>query len=482
MNILDSKKKIDVLLTQPPHKQDENIPYFGKEIPLGIAYLAAYLEKQGITTEIFDMNVCYNPFQLYIKILDNLNPSFVGISAFTIDIIKANEIAKLTKNSNKDIVTIIGGVHATALPKETLEEFNYFDYLIYGRGEVTLTELVNKLKSKEDVSSLEGLAYREGNTVKINAPRKKIISLDELPFPAREKLELVRYKPHKQKYKRLPNTGIISSIGCPYHCSYCSVKIVHPQIFFRSAKKVVEEIKDCVRKFGIRDFRFYDDCFSFDRKRIVEFCRLIVDESLDISWNCVSRVDCVDFELLKLMKEAGCYLISYGIDGGTDRSLKIINKRTTLDQARNAIKVTKRAGIESSTSFLIGIPGQTIGEMNATIRFAKELSPDLANFYILKAYPGTKIYDEAKINGKLQNKHWDKYFMQGPPVVEIGISDEEIMRLLKKAYYSFYFRPRYIWQRIKRILKSPIREFAVAWDGAKMVSGYFKKRTKKLSS
>lgn len=474
MNILYSKKKIDVLLTQPPHKQDENIPYFGKEIPLGIAYLAAYLEKQGIATEIFDMNVYDNPFQLYIKMLKSLSPAFVGISAFTIDIIKAGEIAKLTKNFNKDIITIIGGIHATALPKETLEEFNYFDYLIHGRGEITLTELVSNLKSKKDISNLEGLGYREGNLAKINIPRRRIIPLDGLPFPAREKLNLLRYKPHKQKYKRLPNTGIISSIGCPHHCIYCSIKIIHRRLFLRSAERVVEEIKHCIDKFRIQDFRFYDDCFTFDRDRVIELCQLIINENLDISWNCVSRVDCVDLELLKLMKKAGCYLISYGIDGGTEKALGIINKVTTLDKVRHAIKVTKKAGLESSASFLLGVPGETIEDMKSTIKFAKELSPDLVNFYILKAYPGTKIYDEAKADGRLLNKKWDEYLMQGPPVAEIGVLEEVIIQLLKKAYRSFYFRPRYIWQRLKKILRSPIRESAVAWNGAKMVSSYFK--------
>lgn len=465
---------MDILLIQPPHTQDRNMHYFGKEIPLGLAYLAAYLERQGISVEIFDMNIHDNPIERYMKILQYLKPSFVGISAFTVDIIRANEIAGLTKNFNKDIITIIGGVHATALPKKTLEEFVHFDYLVHGRGEITLTELINNLAFNRDISVMEGIAYRKNGCININLPRKKIISLDELPFPAREKFDIKRYKPHKQKYRRLPNSGIITSVGCPHHCSYCAVKIIHSSLFFRSCPKIIEEIKYCIDRFGIRDFRFYDDCFTIDRNRVMELSRLIIDEGLDISWNCLSRVDCVDFEMLRLMKKAGCYQVSYGIDGGTEMSLRIINKRTTLDAARHAIRITKRAGLESSASFLIGIPGQTIEDMGLTIKFAEELSPDIANFYILKAYPGTRIYDEAKADGTLRDKRWDEYLIQAPPVVKTGVPDEIIIKLLKKAYRSFYFRAEYVWQRFKRILKAPIREISVTYNGARMILSCFK--------
>jgi len=473
---LTGNGNIDVLLTQPTHIQDEKIPYFGKELPLGLAYLAAYLEKEGISVEILDMNIYDDPIQLLRKILERFRPKLVGISAFTIDIVRANDIAQIVKQFDKNIVTVIGGIHATALPERTMLEFQYFDYLIYGRGEIILAELIKSLKNGKNPRYLKGIVYRDKDAVIKNPPFTYRIPLDELPFPARHKLNLNRYVPHIQKCFSLPNTGIISSLGCPYQCIYCSIHIVHPGVYFRRPENVIEEIKYCIDNFAIRDFRFFDDCFTLDRNRIVNFCKLIIKEGLDIHWYANARVDQVDYEFLKLMKKAGCHQVGYGIEVGSKKSLAFINKGTTLEQAKEAIYLTKKVGLESCASFIIGFPNETIDDIRETIAFAKRLSPDIALFYIVKAYPGTTLYAEAERKGFSINLKWDEYLIQNPPVIRGGIPEDILIELLREAYRSFYFRPIYILQRFYRMCTAPNKKMEVkkVYYGMKMVGSYFR--------
>ncbi|MBN2121076.1 MAG: radical SAM protein [Candidatus Omnitrophica bacterium] len=476
INLNQDVRGIDVLLTQPGHIQDEKVPYLGRELPLGLAYLASYLESQGLSAEIFDMNIYEGSFELLKKILKETKPLVVGVSAFTVDIIRAGDIARAVKEFDKNITTVIGGIHATALPEQTMLEFEYFDYLIYGRGELSLASLVKNLKSGKNPRVLEGLVYRsDGNVIK-NPPQRNILPLDELPYPARSRLNLKKYAPHIQKCFTLPNTGLISSLGCPYRCVYCSIHIVHPDIYSRNPENVVKELKYCVDNFGISDFRFFDDCLTLNRARMVKLCELIIKEGLKIHWNGVSRVDRVDYQLLKLMKKAGCHQLGYGIEVGSERGLKIINKKTTLKQAQDAIYFTKKAGLETSASFIFGFPGETIGDMRKTIDFAKKLSPDIALFYIVKAYPATALYENLKKENAPVHTRWDQYLVQAPPVTGTGISGEILVGLLREAYRSFYFRPRYILQRIKRMLEHPKREFKVSLLGMKMVAAYFRNK------
>lgn len=472
----------NIVLVQPSHPENKNVRYFGKEIPLNIAYLNACLEKKGFSTSIIDLQLHDNPVSFFKKELKRLNPEIVGFGAFTIDITNASLLARIVKEYNPGISTIIGGLHASALPVRTLEEFKFFDYLVYGESFVTITELAEAIKSlrkpqrtEDKLKRIDGIVYRSKKCIKKNRPRGLIGNLDSIPFPSREKLENEKYRPHTQKYKRLPSTGLISSIGCPFQCAYCSVNIVHHKVRFRSPENVLAEMELCIDKFGISDFRFFDDCMTLNHDHIVKLCRLIIQKKLDIFWNCQSRVDAVDFELLKLMKKARCHQITYGVETGSEKSLKVLNKGTTLQQAREAIKATKKAGLESGASFIIGVPGETIDDIKQTINFAKELSPDIATFYILKAYPGSELYSNALKANTLKKVKWNEYTLQNPSVLKESLDDKTLTVLLEEAYHSFYFRPAYATQRAKKFFKNPLKEPKEVLSGLKMLHSYFKK-------
>jgi len=426
----------------------------GMEIDLGLPYIASYLETQGREVEILDLSLYSEPFEILKNKLKIYKPDIVGITANTPHIFNARSVALITKRLT-NAFTVIGGIHASSLPIRTLEEFSMFDFLVEGEGEMTFQDLLTNLESENDISKVKGIAFRDNDQIRLNPPREPIKNIDELPFPARHKLEIYKYVPPVGNYYYLPSTGLISSRGCPYACTFCSRggTRLSRKVRFRSPENVIEEIEDCIKRFGIRDFRFYDDVLTIPRSRIEKLCELIIEKKLDIKWNCYSRVDHVDENLLKTMKHAGCYHIKYGVEVGTGKALKIINKGTTLEQAKKAIKYTKKVGIEAKASFMLGIPGETIEDTKETIKFAKLLSPDYATFTILTPLPGSKIFDDALENNMLFHTKWDLY-SEMEPILRNQADFQILKKLLENANREFYFRPSYILQRIKRLSKN----------------------------
>lgn len=455
MNIFNQTKKIDILLLQPPKIIDKTFNIRGTEIPLSLAYLAAYLEREKVSAEILDMAIYKDSWKLLEEFIRNLKPDFVGITAFTVDIAMANEVARRVKELDKNIVTVIGGIHASSLPKETMEEFPNLDYLIYGEGERTLVELITNLQNSKSVKDIKGICYRTNGSVTITPPRPVVEPLDVLPFPARHKLDLFKYVPMEPNYLQLPSTGILGSRGCPYACTFCSKGVWGRKTRMRSAANIISEIEYCINTYNIKDFRFYDDSVTWSYKRLEEFCNAIIKKKWDISWNCFSRVDLVNDDILKLMKEAGCYNIKYGVEAGTEKSLNAIKKGATLEQARKAIKLTRKYGIESKASFMIGIPGENIEDVKQTINFAKELSPDFVSFAIIKPFPGSKMFNEARKHNEILHTRWQEYLLSGSAVIDVGIPSHKLDELLLCAMRSFYFRIGYFVQHMRMILRNP---------------------------
>ena len=218
-----------------------------------------------------------------------------------------------------------------------------------------------------------------------------------------------------------------------------------------SVKYLIEEIKMLRSKFGIKQIMFYDDTFTTYRKKVAEFCEEVIRERIDISWVCFSRVDTIDMETLKLMKKAGCHQIMYGIESGSEEILKNINKRIDRQKATEAVRMTKKAGIECRAAFMLGNPGETEETMEKTISFAVELDPDIALFNISTPFPGTKMFEWAKANGYLASEDWMKYDLSHMLMRLPTVSAEKIEEYYKKAYSVFYNRPSYMIKRALRI-------------------------------
>ena len=456
--------KIDVLLVQPHQGESVKRRIFhpGIEIPLNIACLAAYLDRQGISNSILDMRLYADrdPFRQVENAVSNGKPSIVGISAFTSEADNARRVAELVKRMDENIVTVVGGHHASALQADLLREVPGYDLLVYGEGEITLTQIVDRTKSGGSFCDLDGVVYRNGDQVVVNPPRKVIDRLDDLPFAARDKLDLDRYvpSPGTGNYMRLPTTGIMASRGCPYRCNYCSKGVWGNDVRFRSVENVLSEVESCIDKYGMHDFRFYDDGLTLPQWDLKLFCNEILRRGIDISWNCYSRVNHVDKEKLLLMKKAGCYHIKFGIEFGTEKALRLADKGATLKQARKAVLLTKEAGIECKGNFMFGIPGETIDDCKQTIAFAIELSPDLATFYPFDLFPGSTFYRRKT---------------EGDVSVDNRLPRTVTDALSSKAYVAFYFRVEYVLQRFQRLLRNPLREIVLVRNGLRMIGRFF---------
>lgn len=358
---------------------------------IGIAYLTAFLKKKGVEVSIFDNGIEKNADKL-MSLIDEYKPDIVGVTIFSYCYAAAYNLIKKIR-TRKNIPLVLGGPHVGAIKRKILEDTEA-DFAVKNEGEFTLFELINSLKSSaSDFSKIDGLIWRKNGEVIENKDRPYICDLDGLPFPDYEAFQISRYVCYRQK--TLP---LITSRGCPFSCNYCSVRLSMGQGFRpRSAENVYEEIKLLYGQ-GWNSFDINDDCFTLDKKRAERICDLIIDNKLRIHFQLYNgiRVDTVDLNLLKKMKRAGCYFISYGCEAGTDKVLKAIKKGITLQQVRGAVDWTNSAGINNSVNFIIGHKEETYQDALETIRFADTLATNFVNFYNLLPYPGTESFEWAK--------------------------------------------------------------------------------------
>ncbi|MBI2529716.1 MAG: radical SAM protein [Candidatus Diapherotrites archaeon] len=368
------------------------------------------------------------------------------------------------------------------MPEEIMRRHRCFDILVYGEGEITFAEIMQKfreahystekfLKDYRTLAKIRGIVFRNGKKIIMNAPQEPVQNLDELPFPARHLLPMRKYIPLPNQYLRLPVVHMLAIRGCPYNCTFCSNNAVFGRaIRARSPEKVLEEIRHLQEKYGAKEISFWDDMLTANRKWMEKFCSLLIENKIDITWTCYARVDTVDLPLLKLMKRAGCWNIFYGFESGNQQLLDNIGKRITLQQIRNASKWTKEAGIEIRASFMIALPGETPELAEQTLEFAKELNPDYVQFCITTPYPGTALYNDAKKYGKL-TKDFDKFHGWDAVFIPKGYKNkEEILALEKKFFREFYLRPAYVLGRFAKI--KSFRDLMRYAKGARFLLGF----------
>jgi anaerobic magnesium-protoporphyrin IX monomethyl ester cyclase len=413
--------------------------------PLGLGYLASVLRKSGFRVRILD-NAVEN---LSIdEIIKKVKDSFiVGITSTTPTFSSALRYACAIKERLPHIFVILGGVHVSFRPYDA---FPCVDAVCIGEGERTIVEVAERVEGDESLNGVEGVFYKDAKDstkVVANLPRGRIENLDSIPFPAYDLMPLEKYT---LLGKRLNNFPMITSRGCPFKCRYCSSSLFMGHKFrMRSADNVVDEIEWLVEDFGAKHIAFGDDTFTFNKKRVEEICDKIVRRKLDISWSCSSRVDTINVGMLKSMKRAGCSAIYYGVESVSEKVLNYYKKKIKLEQVKRAVEITKKIGILTICSFIIGAPFETKKDMKDTLKFALELDPDYAQFSILTPYPGTDIYNEAKKNGLLLTENFDEYTAGKPILKNQFLSPTEISRFLKYCYLRFYLRPKFLWREIK---------------------------------
>ncbi|MDP7506509.1 MAG: radical SAM protein [Candidatus Woesearchaeota archaeon] len=463
MSEAESKK---LLLINPPWRLKE---IYGKRVvahgvfpPHGLISLAGYLREKGIELDLVDADPLGYSVEDIKRIIEEKKPDVVGLTVTTSTFKIAYDIAKAAKECNA--IVVMGGVHPTTVPKEVLK-YSEIDYVIMGEGEEAFFELMQNIDDKDKVKEIKNLAYKEDEKIVINERRAYTDNLDSFPMPAWDLLPIEKYRPYAgQPSQKLPFISIFTSRGCPFDCIYCETKIMcGKKARLHSAERVIEEISTLYNKFGVRNIMFFDDIFTLDRKRLMKICDYIIDNKLDLTWSCLGRVNCVDVEMLKKMKKAGCEIISYGVESGDPEVLEFYRRGTSLEQIRKAFRWTEEEGIQIRAFFMVGspLPERDIRKsIRKTVDFAKELNPESMYISILTPFPGSEMYELFAEKGFVREMDWSDFTMFHKTIMKVpGITQEELAEILDKAYREYYLRPKYIFKMLRK-LKSPKQFFS----------------------
>lgn len=447
-----------VLLINPPFEQEEESVGRTKSIkkvlnivpPLGIAYIAAVLEKMGIEVKIIDCAAGVSFGNLFKAIL-NEAPNIIGITSTTPAFIKAKGVAKFIRERLPATKILIGGAHVTALPKETMQT-GLFDIGVIGEGELTTEQLFNNYKNKkfERLDEICGIIYRDEEGIHQNKDQTFIQDLDSIPMPSRHLLPHPKvYQPTPASCRRVPYTTIMTGRGCSSKCTFCDRKVFGERCRMRSVSNVFQEIEEVVSRYEVREIRFFDDTFTLNKKRVYDICDEFERKKLRLPWTCLTKSACVDEPLLKRMKQAGCWQVLYGFESGDDRMLKLLKKGNTVAMNKRAIHLTKKAGLEVRGDFIVGTPGETWESLERTVRFAIDMRLDYAHFNKFIPFPGTELFRILTEQGYTFD--FSKSTILDHRQIHYtnpGMDKDEFSKFLDIANKRFYLRLSHILKRL----------------------------------
>jgi len=429
--------------------------------PLGIFYIAAVLEKNGFNVKICD-GINYSDIIGDVKAF---HPDVVGFTIMTSTFAKVREAIEMTKKETESFI-IVGGIHVTVLPEETLKMINA-DCAVIGEGEYTTLDVCKCLNDGEDWKKVDGIAYKKDENVVRNKPRELIQNLDDVPFPARHLADFNKYlfPPGMIRGQWFDKaTTVITSRGCPYHCIFCSSHLLFGRsVRRRSVENVIEELKYLVKNYGVDGIWFIDDTFTVDYDWVMKFCDRLKKENLKIKWGCQCRVNTINEEVLTAMKNAGCVQLDFGVESGSEKVLKALKKGTTPDMIRNAFKLTKKVGLKRLATFMIGNPEETAEDLEKTLALAKEIKPDFISFFHTTPFPGTELMEICEKNGWVKNVDYSKLGLKYKPILEINFSQDELLKTRARFQNSFIMtnylktlgNSKYVAHLLKIMITSP---------------------------
>jgi magnesium-protoporphyrin IX monomethyl ester (oxidative) cyclase len=487
-----------VLLINPPQTFYPGSDAPAGNLPLGLMYIAAVLDKAGYKAEILD---AFMTDSSYLKVGDTIEvgmpygkireeirrrkPDIVGVAnPFTCQVENAIRVGKIVKEIDPSILTVVGGPHVTVVPVEFLEEAKNVDIAVIGEGEYTMLDIVRFFEGYKKLSEMQGIAYRKNEAVVLNSPRPFIKNLDELPYPAYHLVEMEQYlNPKKIEYRSFKDRAIsmITSRGCPFNCCFCSVHL-HMGKMFRahSANYVRDHIEHVVNKYRVKTIFFEDDNLTFDLKRFEAICDKIIEKDIKFSWETPNgvRPDYLTLSLLKKMKKSGCQSVFFGIESGDQYILdNVIGKSLNLKDVMKVAKMCKEIGLKTGAFYIIGFPGEKKGNMLRTVELAlrlkKEFDVGMHLFFATPSY-GTRLYEECKKKGYIQENLTPRAFAEvrqtrGMPLIET----EDFMPIEVKEIASMAVK-RYKRLSLINHIKNPKNVLKTALSQPKIIIKYIK--------
>jgi len=422
--------------------------------PLGLASIAAYLEQRGISVHIVDCYARPDSDQIIRELLRFERPATIGFSCTTSSFLDGIRLAALARQELPGIRTVFGGAHVSALKEKVLREFPLVDFVVAGEGEETLHELI---LSEGEVSSVPGVIHRgRDGEVHFAGYREKGLVLDELPFPAYEKLAGYpeAYKLPIFNYPVAPNSSCVSSRGCPYTCSYCDRSVFRRSFRYNSAEYLYEHLRYLKERFGIRHVNFYDDQFTFNRARVEAFCDMMTDRPLEMTFNCAVRAEHIDSDLLQRMKGAGCWMASLGIETGDPELLARHRQNADLEMLSEKVRAIKVAGIRTKGLLMMGLPGESEESIRRSMKYVFSLPLDDFNLAKFTPFPGSPLYQRIHELGEFE-EDWEKMDCMHFQFVPHGMRREQLEGLFTGFYKRHYMRPRVLLGYLAMLWRSP---------------------------
>ncbi len=422
--------------------------------PLGLASIASYLEREGVEVAIVDCYAHPDSQRVLRELLRELRPALIGFSCTTSSFLDGVRLASLAKSELPGIRSVFGGAHVSAL-KEQVFGWSEVDYVVVGEGEATLAELVRS--EGENLEQVAGLIFRDSDgTVVFNGHRGSALELDSLPFPAYEKLAGYpqAYRLPIFNYPKAPNTSCISSRGCPYACSYCDRSVFRRSFRYNSAEYLYAHLRYLKEAFGIRHVNFYDDQFTFNRERVEAFCTLLHDRPLGMTFNCAVRAEHIDLELLRLMKSAGCWMASLGIETGDPQLLAQHRQNADLEMLADKIRMIKTAGIRTKGLLMMGLPGESEESIRRSMEYVFSLPIDDFNLAKFTPFPGSPLYAKIRELGSFE-EDWEQMDCMQFQFVPHGMTKERLEELFTLFYKRHFQRPRVLGGYAAMLWKSP---------------------------
>ncbi len=423
--------------------------------PLGLASIAAYLDRAGYETTILDCYAEPRAEQKFLDLLRSERPALLGISCTTASFHDSVRMAEVARQELPQIRIAFGGAHVSALKERILDFSPVIDYAVIGEGEQTMLELAEL--GADEPAQIGGVVWRsdQGEVVN-NGYRQDRLVLDELPFPAYEKLPGYpdSYKLPIFNYPTAPNSSCISSRGCPYKCSYCDRSVFQSSFRYNSAEYLYNHLKYLKERFGIRHINFYDDQFTFHRGRVEELCTMLINKPLGMTYNCAVRAEHIDHELMKLMKAAGCWMVSLGIESGDEQLLSQHRQNVNLDFMAETIRMIKSCGIRTKGLLMMGLPGESEASIRRSMDYVYGLKLDDFNLAKFTPFPGSPIYQTAHEIGTF-DEDWPKMDCMHFQFLPHGMEKEQLEKLFIEFYKNHFKQSRVLLGYVAMLWKSP---------------------------